>query len=331
MTDDLGRLDHLRRTNPKIARDVDTAGNALGYAHDSSLSAGLRIIGGVYPAPYRWYHHSSSYACWSPWGFSTWSGGFSFAFGFPCRWWWSPCYSWWWPTYVSCWYPYWYYNYWSPNPYGLYAPTYSTIVYETVYRDVYESTVADSAAAPAEAVEAQPVQRAEEAPQPPRLGIAAERYLVLGDRAFREGRYTDAVQFYAKAIELDSDEGALYLVLSDALFAAGDYHYAAYAIRKALELDSSLAQAVVDKHGFYGDPSAFDAQLRLLESYVGEHPTDRDARLVLALNYLFGQRAADASIVLSSYRTSGLKVDAAIEALESSVAEVLAPRGSSPK
>jgi len=58
------------------------------------------------------------------------------------------------------------------------------------------------------------------APESP-LSIAAQRYLELGDRAFREGRYFDAVQFYAKAVEFAPDQGALYLVLSDALFAAG--------------------------------------------------------------------------------------------------------------
>jgi tetratricopeptide (TPR) repeat protein len=132
------------------------------------------------------------------------------------------------------------------------------------------------------------------------LSIATQRYLELGDRAFREGRYTDAVQFYAKAVEFAPDQGALYLVLSDALFASGDYHYAAYAIRRALELDPSLVDTRVDKHAFYASPEQFDEHLRALERYTFEHPDDRDARLVLALNYLFGARAGDAVRILTN-------------------------------
>src|SRR5204863_5387115 len=102
-------------------------------------------------------------------------------------------------------------------------------------------------------------------------------------------------QFYAKAVEFAPDQGALYLVLSDALFAAGDYHYGAYAVRRAFELDSALIETSVDKHAFYSDPALFDQQLAVLERYLAQHPDDRDARLVLGLNYLFGGRAKDAA------------------------------------
>jgi hypothetical protein len=319
---DLGGLDHLRRVDPKRATQIDASGDVLGYSHRRSLAAGLGVVGGIYPSPYRGsYLHCPTYAYYSPWGFTYYSGSFSFALCFPYRSWWSPCYSWWWPSYVSCWYPWWYVNYWEPYPSWWYCPaTYSTVVYRTVYVDREEEILEDAVI---EEPAAGPV--AEAAPPAPRLGIAAERYLVLGDRAFREGRYTDAVQFYAKAIELDSDEGALFLVLSDALFAAGDYHYAAYAIRRAMELEPSLADAFVDKHGFYGDPSAFDAQVRLLEEYVSAHPTDRDARLVLIVNYLFGQRVPEALAALDLYRSSGLKVDEAIQVLEASASRLTRP------
>ena len=148
--------------------------------------------------------------------------------------------------------------------------------------------------------------------QPP-LGGAdgdAEDGRDLGDRAFREGCYTDAVQFYAKAVEFAPDEGALYLVLADALFAAGDYHYGAYAIRRALELDASLVDVEIDKRSFYPDPAAFDRQLAELEGPMAENPEDRDARLVLALNYLFGGRAKDAVRELE-IPTAGLAEDPA--------------------
>jgi len=288
-------------------------------AHDVSLGVGVRLAGGRLPSPHRPFVQPPTFAYYTPWGFTYSSGRFSFGFSFPCRGWWSPRYTWWWPTYVSCWYPYWY-GWWNsyPSYSPWYSPSYSTVVYRTVYAEepapgeVVESTeivdpVVEGVEEPARIVEPQKT-----------IGMAAERYLVLGDRAFREGRYTDAVQFYAKAVELDPGEGALYLVLADALFAAGDYHYAAYAIRRALKLDPALAEAVVDKHGFYGDPGSFDEQLAVLERYLAEHVTDRDARLALALNYLFGRRESDAVRVLTSREAAGLEEDPAARILLSS-------------
>jgi tetratricopeptide (TPR) repeat protein len=143
------------------------------------------------------------------------------------------------------------------------------------------------------------------------LSIPAERYLTLGDRAFREGRYADAVQFYAKAIEFAPREAALHLVLADALFAAGDYHYAAYAIRRAVELDVTIVDGVVDKHDFYTVPEEFDQQLAVLESYIADYPSDVDAILVLALNQLFGGRPAAAVDLLEGPVAGRLRSDMA--------------------
>jgi hypothetical protein len=108
------------------------------------------------------------------------------------------------------------------------------------------------------------------------------------------------VQYYAKAVEFAPDQGVLYLILSDALFATGDYHYGAYALRRALELDATLLEKPVDKKGFYRDPLEFDRQLALLETYLKDRPTDHDARLLLAANYLFGGRPAAAVDLLES-------------------------------
>jgi len=129
---------------------------------------------------------------------------------------------------------------------------------------------------------------------------AVSEYLSLGDRAFREGRYSDAVYAYAKATEYAPGDGVLHLILSDALFATGDYHYAAFALRKAIELDPKLIEASVDKHAFYGDPTELDRQLALLARYVEDHFVDDDARLLLAANYLFADRPSQAADLLDS-------------------------------
>jgi tetratricopeptide (TPR) repeat protein len=125
-------------------------------------------------------------------------------------------------------------------------------------------------------------------------------YLTLGDRAFHEGRFSDAVYAYAKAVEAAPNDAVAHLILSDALFATGDYHYCAYALRKAIELDPHIIDGTVDKHAFYNDPNEFDRQLGLLESYLRDHFVDDDARLVLAANYLFANRPSQAADLLES-------------------------------
>jgi tetratricopeptide (TPR) repeat protein len=154
---------------------------------------------------------------------------------------------------------------------------------------------------------------------------AASHYLTLGDRAFREGRYSDAVHFYAKAVEFSPDEGVLHLILADALFATGDYHYAAYALRRAFELDPQLADSVVDKHGFYGDPTEFDRQIALLERYLEDHFIDDDARLVLAANYLFGNRPSQALDLLDSAFSLGLRETHAGKVLHTRASQLVQP------
>jgi hypothetical protein len=61
-----------------------------------------------------------------------------------------------------------------------------------------------------------------------------------------------------------------------------------------------LIDSVVDKHSFYKDPAEFDQQLAWLERYVQDHFVDDDARLVLAANYLFADRPAQAADLLES-------------------------------
>jgi Flp pilus assembly protein TadD len=80
---------------------------------------------------------------------------------------------------------------------------------------------------------------------------SAQQYVALGDLAFSERRFGDAVSHYAKAIEYAPGDAVLYMLLSDALFATGDYHYSASALRKSLELEPRLVDTIVDKHAVY--------------------------------------------------------------------------------
>ncbi len=321
-------LTRLGARNPDAARRIRAAGGALADATSLGLGAAVGAVSG--PAAgaaargaTRPAGSSKSEACFygSSFCHSDWWFGFSFSFG--CGWggWWSGC----WSPFWSCgWYPYyWYgYNYCYPYysyPYYYYPYYYSTVVYDSydddgdviVYADGEGDGYGEGAAQGEPVGEAAAAQRAPDSPVRTSLSIAAERYLTLGDSAFREGRFGDAAQFYAKAAEYAPEEGVLHLVLADALFATGDYHYAAYAIRRAFELDPTLAEAIVDKHEFYTDPADFDRHIARAELFLRDNPDDSDARLVLAANYLFGNRPASAVDLLESTSALSLRTDTA--------------------
>ena len=274
-----------------VASDV-----ALRMALASTPLPGLRGYGGVslrggnqsgyYGHDDRWggYGHygwsnwywNSCFPAWNSWWWGS-CGGWAFGFGWGYGWGNSWCYSpiWAWPCYY-------------PSSYRYYWPTYAycspTVVYNYYYDDspVYREVIAQ----PADEVVVVAAEPAEMVVQNVSVRAATE-YMALGDRAFTEGRYGDAVHYYAKAIEFAPEDGVLYLVLFDSLFATGDYHYAAFALRRSLELNPEIATLGLDKRAFYGNPADFDQQLALLERYVSDHAIDDDARLVLAANYLF--------------------------------------------
>jgi tetratricopeptide (TPR) repeat protein len=221
--------------------------------------------------------------CWSVGWWWGWGWGVGYQSPYWGAWWGGP---WWWdqPAYYA--------------PYPIY---YSTVIYDAYPQPapyVVEAPPTEPSAQSGEGsiqIRGAPGSRATE------NGLAAPRglqelprstadHLARGDQAFREARYPDAVREYAKAVETSPDQGVLHLVLSDGLFATGDYHYSAYALRRALELDPTLVNSVLDKHSFYGDPIDCNKHLEALERYVGEHPKDDDARLLLVANDLFANR-----------------------------------------
>ena len=154
-----------------------------------------------------------------------------------------------------------------------------------------------------------PVPVVDPAAEAQRLSVAADRYLTLGDRAFRDERYSDAVHYYEEAVRLAPDEPVLHMLLSDALFAVGDYGSAADALRIAILADPLLARSEVDKREFYSAERAFDRQLAVAELYLFDHPADSDARLVLAVNLLFSGAPASAVDLLEDDLAAGLRAD----------------------
>jgi hypothetical protein len=307
------RLRGLERTDPTRASDVMRKGRAVAVASDTATKVAIGVTATV----------------------GSGAGGFSNCFWDPCHtwpthchafwnWWCSPGCTWWWS---SCCCPWWGFGYWSgccgywwggyypyyptyyPAYYASYPYYYPTVIYDSTEpapaQTVYTESPSEPAAPTAEASRGEGTIQAPDSSRG--LQGAASHHLALGDEAFRGGRYSDAVHEYAKAVELQPDQGVLHLILSDALFATGDYHYAAYALRRALELDPTLVDSIVDKHTFYGDPTEFDRQLELLERYLGDHFLDEDARLLLAANYLFGAKPSMTVELLQSPSSSSVR------------------------
>jgi len=137
--------------------------------------------------------------------------------------------------------------------------------------------------------------------------------LEAGDRAFRDGRYGDAVERYREAVAEAPEDGARHRILSEALFAAGDYEQASRALRHALELAPELA--ATEQRAPYGDPSDLDAQLAALESYLELHFADDGARLLLAAGYLSAGRAEDCLALLEDAYAAEVRDTAAGRAL----------------
>jgi len=302
-------LGRLARKDPKAASDLLAKGRGISVATETAartaVAVGMSVATGSTAGTTCYWDPCSSWTnqCQPFW-----------------NWWWSPYGCWWWSSYCCypgwgwgyCGYPYsGYYGCGWNGWYAAYPVYYAGVVYDSyqpapVSEVVYaEQPAASESAEPAAMGEGSIEVRGEAAgpaTEADRGGLQGRvtLHLTQGDEAFRAGRYSDAVHEYAKAVELQPDQGVLHLILSDALFATGDYHYAAYALRRALELDPTLAESVVDKRSFYGDPADFDRQLELLERYLGDHFLDDDARLLLAANYLFARKTAQAADLLGS-------------------------------
>jgi hypothetical protein len=312
------RLRDLAAVDPEAAERYQRAGATVARVSGVGIAVGTSVALGCWYG--GWYDDCYPYAwCdpWYGWGYG-WSWGFWWGWGcYPYSWFshpFAPAYWWWygcWPYGISYWYPYAYHSYYAPPVY------YSTVIYQTAEPAQETVEVVEQAAAAEPEYVGEGVAASTDQARLDRLlrsgpdsaARASGQYLTLGDRAFREGRYADAVHFYARAVEFAPEEAVLYLVLSDGLFATGDYHYGAFALRKALELDPTLVSSGIDKHEFYADPREFDAQLAQLESYLADRPGDDDARLMLAANYLFGGRPAAAVDLLGSEASARLLDD----------------------
>lgn len=334
-------LRRLADSKPSEYADVTRRGRRVATTSSVAVTVGLGFGTGLCTGSlpgWFWDPYRSNFECnpWTNWCNTWWWGtcgwfvpSCSWSFGFWCNQssgWWSNnwCSPWWSPRYYAC--P----VYYAPV---IYDPS-PTIIYQqpVIYQSAPAADVS-AEAAPAQAGEGSIAVPQRPVPADGRSadngvgGRTAVGYLDLGDSAWREGRYSDAVFFYAKAVEFAPDEGVYHLILADALFATGDYHYAAFSLRKALELEPGLLDSTLDKHSLYPNPADFDRQLTVLEQYVADHPIDDDARLLLAANYFFAKRPAQCADLFQSPFAVVLNETAVAKLLSSKAQELRATKG----
>lgn len=228
------------------------------------------------------------YCGWNtPFFANQWNG---FGFGYGCFNWWNPHLFWTvyspftFQRYVDC-FPLYSYTYdycWWPG-----RRTYIPLAW---YDDPGVAYVDDGAALASAPAPAAPAAAA----APATSESLADRFVELGDFYFKEGRYADAADSYARARTYAPDDATIHFVLADALFATGDYHFAAFLISEAVRLDPEIVRADADKRKFYGNPEQFAEQMATLEGYIKDKPYDAAAHFVYGYNLFFSARPADA-------------------------------------
>ena len=196
-------LRDLYTSNPPKAQGYVERGKVIANATSVVIAAGVGAACGLPPACIPWCGNfyggwnTPYYAyCW-PWTY------------WYCHFWWGywpgwHCYphnfyygyGWWWPYYYGC-----YSYYYSPPAY------YASVIYQ------YAEPQQQQQASYADEQQQQPEAVGEGVVAPEGAGggaarssadsmaLASNHYLTLGDSAFRDGRFGDAVHFYAKAVE----------------------------------------------------------------------------------------------------------------------------------
>lgn len=289
------------RLAPRTSTPVRTGVGSGWYRGNLASGVSGRYYGGVrdpwgcYWDPYYSYgyghHHGYTYGSYCGWPVHCGYGSFGCSLSLWWPWWYCSSLYWgigysdcWWDTWSS---PgcvsssYWWY------PSSVYCPTYlyvpsRVVVEEPAPEPAPALLVAAPAAAPAP-VDARTLSAVD----------LAKKYVELGDFYFKEGRYAEAGDAYARARSYAPDDASVHFVLADAAFATGDYHFAAFLIAEALRLDPSMASAETDKRLYYGDVKEFEAQMKSLDTYLVGKPYDAQAHLVRGYNLRFsGQPAA---------------------------------------
>jgi tetratricopeptide (TPR) repeat protein len=220
---------------------------------------------GAWTSNGNWNRSSWNSANWnrSNWAANNWNhGGHDHDFDHNNGWWWwgiAPLFG----AYWGDWYP----GYWADDYYGY--PAYYVYDYSQ----------------PAYSVASQPNYTTS--------GTASgDQYLEQGVEAFRAGNYREAERLAGHAIVDNPRDAAAHQLISLAALGLGDYRAAAAEAHAVASLNGVPSWEQI--YSFYGDVDRFTSQLRLLETFAREHPTDTPAQFLLGSLYLTTGYRADA-------------------------------------
>jgi Flp pilus assembly protein TadD len=131
------------------------------------------------------------------------------------------------------------------------------------------------------------------------------RLMESGILLFRSGKYAEASRTFLQVINANPDDAYAYFSYAHSAFAESNYAAAAEALSRGLQLKPDWVCRDMDRRDYYENPKDFDRQLAALEAYVKAHPRDDAAQFVLAYNYYFSDRRADARRIFERLRESG--------------------------
>ena len=124
--------------------------------------------------------------------------------------------------------------------------------------------------------------------------LPAPRLVDLGDDHFAKERFHRAVECYRLAVRKAPNDPTAAFALGHGLFALGRYEEAGQTLRRAVRLFPDIVAVAMNRRDFYSDPTLFECQLARLADHVRHNPADAQARFLLAYNYYFSGRLAEA-------------------------------------
>jgi len=137
------------------------------------------------------------------------------------------------------------------------------------------------------------------------------KYMVRGDRAFRQGNYRNAYANFQIANDLGGHDSESYVCLVHTEFAlsACSYAKACYFLEQALRYMPELPLANLRPRGFYDSEAKYAQQLIALVDHTEKHPSDHEAILLLAyFRWFEGKRnVAGAKKLLAKALAAGLE------------------------
>jgi len=149
-----------------------------------------------------------------------------------------------------------------------------------------------------------------------------------GVKVFSDGNYTEAIERFRRAVQMDPDDVILPFTYSQALFADGDYALAAGVLRGAIQNIPEDELTIYYPRGLYEDEAVLTEQIQRLESAIAGEPFVSDYQLLLGYQYLgLGElqkaRAplAEASKDIANQFTAGKLLELA-DRLEAEQAEI---------